>query len=464
MPQLLLIQNHGEAPIEAYTTLGYSSSRNSDVEGIIGQFGTGNKLGITLCLRAGLPVWVYCGNTRLEFKVEPDTVDDMGDTPVNHVVYRKGGAKKWTRTGWTLDWGAIDWTNVGMALREFISNAIDRTLKDGGENNLSVKIVDESDRRAKAGVTRVFVEANDEVREYFGQLGKRFLHFSDNPDEAKPQLLHKRGRNITGKGAMIYREGVLIRELAHYDDSEFDYNFAKGEIAIDESRNMGDYQLKLACSQKLGSADAATLSRVFRNELSGVKTFESSFDQDVIFGGYYREPSEEQKETWSQAWEAAAGEDAVVCDNKFSLDYVEKKGHKARAVISGWAKSISKVVKSADDVLTTGEKSGREKVPATHFAEAALDWAWDLVELLGLNGQKEKPQVFCFKQLSSAASQTHGYADSEGVHFHLDIANDGVNNELKKTALEEVAHWVTGATDNSRDFQNFFIDAIVAMA
>jgi hypothetical protein len=30
-----------------------------------------------------------------------------------------------------------------------------------------------------------------------------------------------------------------------------------------------------------------------------------------------------------------------------------------------------------------------------------------------------------------------------------------------QTALEEVAHYVTGATDMSRDFQNFLIQVIV---
>lgn len=466
MSQLLLIQNFGEAPLEAYTTLGYSSSRGCDVDGVIGQFGTGNKLGITLCLREGLPVFVYCGTTRLEFKVEPDTINDMGDQEVNHVVYRKGNSKKWTRTGWTLDWGAIDWTSVDMALREFISNAIDRTLKEDKDGqNLSVKIVDDGDRRAKAGVTRIYVEANDEVREYFGQLGKRFLHFSDKPEDAKPQLLAKRGRNIDGQGAMIYREGVFVRELRYYGESQFDYNFAKDEIAIDECRNMSDYQLKIACARKLGTADAATLAGIFRSELAGEKTFESTLDQDYIFGGLYTEPTEEVKETWTRAWEAAAGEGAVVCDNKFSYDYVEKKGHKPRAVSSDWAKSLSKVVKSADDVLTDGEKNGRETVPATPFAEAAVEWAWELVELCGLVHDKEKPPVSCFKQLGSAGGQVNGYCDSkDGVFIHQDIANDGLNNELKKTALEEVAHWITGATDNSRDFQNFFIDAIVSLA
>jgi hypothetical protein len=133
----LLIENQGEAPVEAYTLLGYGSTRNCGVEGTIGQFGSGAQHAINVCLRHNLPVWVYCGNTRLEFALEKEliqdgTVDKDGEpteTEVQHVTYRKDSKQSFTRTGWVLDWGSFDWDDIGMALREFISNAIDRTLE-----------------------------------------------------------------------------------------------------------------------------------------------------------------------------------------------------------------------------------------------------------------------------------------------------------------------------------------------
>jgi len=33
-----------------------------------------------------------------------------------------------------------------------------------------------------------------------------------------------------------------------------------------------------------------------------------------------------------------------------------------------------------------------------------------------------------------------------------------------KVALEELSHFVTGATDNSRDFQNYLLDVAVKLA
>ena len=63
----LLIQNPGIAPVEGYTLLGVSTTRNCGVAGTIGQFGSGAKHAINTLLRAGLRLLIYCGKTRLEF-------------------------------------------------------------------------------------------------------------------------------------------------------------------------------------------------------------------------------------------------------------------------------------------------------------------------------------------------------------------------------------------------------------
>ena len=85
-----------------------------------------------MLLRAGLKVVVYCGKTRLDFQTRDDEIDDgLIRKPVKRVMCKMGGTS--TRTidlGWVLDFGAIDWTDLGMALREFVSNAIDRTLRE----------------------------------------------------------------------------------------------------------------------------------------------------------------------------------------------------------------------------------------------------------------------------------------------------------------------------------------------
>lgn len=464
MPEnYLLIENNGVAPIEGYTVLGLSTTRDDDTPGTIGQFGSGSKHAINVCLRNNLKVWVYCGKTRLEFGTEYEEVNDgLTTKEVWYVVYRKGN-NDWKRTGWVLDFGVLDWCDTGMALRELISNAIDRTLREPGgfaENHLGIKTVTEKERRAKDGTTRVYVELNEDVREYFGKLGKHFLHFSDNPKTAKPGVYSKSGRCPTGgEGAAIYREGVYVRTLE--GTSLYDYNFSTDELKIDECRNSSDYHVKAAIARKLGNADAATLASIFRAGMRGEQTIETELDQDYVFGHYGSTPTETQKETWTRAWDAAAGSDTVLCDDEFSRQYVAKKGHKPRIIPNKWARSLKKIgVKKADDILNADEKAGRTILDATPDAQAAIDWAWELFEVTELVGGKEKPPVHCFQEITKAGASNSGFYKDGECFIHIDIANDGQNKELKKTALEEVAHYITGATDNSVDFQNFFIDFI----
>jgi len=462
--EYLLIQNQGEAPVEGYTVLGYSSTRNCGVSGTIGQFGSGSKHAINLALRHGLPVWVYCGKTRLEFSLEKETINDgLRDDTVYHVTYSKnGGAYK--RAGWILDFGVLDWDGIEMGLRELISNAIDRTIKEellvGGDlhqahsaGRLSIKIVDDSDRRAKSGFTRIYIALNDEVREYFGGLHKNFLHFSDNPEHAEPCLIPK----DEPSPARIYRAGVFVREMD--SDSLFDYNFDVDEIKIDECRNSSDYAVKAACARKLKNAEAPQLKVVFDAQVQGIETVESNFDEDYLtnFGSL----TETQQDRWTTAWQASAGAEAIVCDSGFAKDYVEKKGHPTQLVKPNWSKALRRAgVRSADDVLSIDEQRGRTRTEPTEEAISASEWAWDVFELAGLTGDREKPPIFGFQEVMKAESKTNGFCDNDGVHYHVDIAG----TMLKKVALEEVAHWITGATDNSRDFQDFFINTLVQLA
>ena len=53
--------------------------------------------------------------------------------------------------------------------------------------------------------------------------------------------------------------------------------------------------------------------------------------------------------------------------------------------------------------------------------------------------------------------------------INSDLAPTGVadvlslSERLLKVALEEIAHYVTGATDNSREFQNYVLDVAITM-
>jgi len=184
-------------------------------------------------------------------------------------VQFSGTSTKKVDLGWVLDFGAIDWTELGMALREFVSNAIDRTLREESaqfeaairEGRLAVRKVPDTEVRAKSGYTRVFVTTNAEIDRYLEELPKRFLHFSDRPGDVKQRLLPKADRNLTEmKTAMVYREGVFVRELTEQQAASlYDYNFLTREIQLDESRNSSEYDVRAICARALRVATADEL-------------------------------------------------------------------------------------------------------------------------------------------------------------------------------------------------------------
>jgi major membrane immunogen (membrane-anchored lipoprotein) len=92
------------------------------------------------------------------------------------------------------------------------------------------------------------------------------------------------------------------------------------------------------------------------------------------------------------------------------------------------------------------------------------------VQSCGLDNGKDKPPVKCFTSILDAGVMLNGYYRDGVVYITADLAPAGVadvaqlSDRLLKVAMEEVAHYVTGATDNSRDFQDYLLDLAVKLS
>src|SRR5437016_2215774 len=173
MPAYLKIENVGVCPPEGFTVLGVSLADTSTNEVVIGQFGSGNKHAVAVLLRHDLSPVVFAGTLKLEFGTRPQTVADSQATKeFARVVVKHGGTDPITGAsrsstedlGFVLDYGKQDWQEVAVALREFVSNAIDRSIREKGDwSGVKVEIVDEAQVRARRDHTRVFVPMNAEI-------------------------------------------------------------------------------------------------------------------------------------------------------------------------------------------------------------------------------------------------------------------------------------------------------------
>ena len=242
----------------------------------------------------------------------------------------------------------------------------------------------------------MFVEVNPDVQRFYGELPRRFLHFSGQPPLVKESLLPKADRNLNGKRtAMIYKEGVLVREIEEEEEaSVYDYNFHDGELRLDESRNSSEYEIKGAAARLFRKATAQQLAPVFKSLVAQEQTYEATFDS-YYMAPSYSDPEPEQKEAWQQAWELAAGPNAVLCDASLghTAEFVEKKGFRPKPTKApSWISAAARCgVKTAASVLDGHESNGKQILPATNAAIEAVDIVWSWLQQVNMTQGKKKP-------------------------------------------------------------------------
>lgn len=521
MAAYLKIENPGVAPSEAFTLLGASTKRASENGQTIGKFGSGNKHGVAVMLRHRLNPVVFAGNLKLEFGTRSQGVDTgISQHQFERVFVKYGGkdAQGVNRSstedlGFVLEYGATDWLGVDLALREFISNSIDRAIDEGEhafasqfcqnktsefvaaakqrgteENaewleamktyresatdykNVVVEVVNDSQVRAKAGFTRVFIPLSQEVFLFYNNLGKWFLHFSE-PESLKLTILPKKDRNFDGRqAAVIYRRGVRVREFTSSDvPSLFDYNLES--LQLDESRKVDDWNVLYHASEALSRGDESNIIRLWQSFLDDQIVdkvyWEHSFNSYGLESGLSR-----SKEVWASAFQKVAGENAVVSTKKGG-EMAARKGFKVIEVPESFVAVAEKTgILTPSKVLTQDDREGRDIFDATPDADAAVDFAWDVVTKYNVANGRTRPAVKTFRKIMEGGSQTLGFYRDNTVFINQDIAGHGsltlgwhgMSQQLLVTAMEEVTHHVTGSVDGARDFQDFLLNLTVYMA
>ena len=484
MPAFLKIENIGVCPPEGFTVFGISLADTSSNTGVIGQFGSGNKHACAVLLRNELSPVVFAGTLKLEFGTRPQIVSDTQATKeFNRVVVKYGGTdaggvsrSSTEDLGFVLDYGKQDWHEIALALREFVSNAIDRSIREVGDwSTVKIEIVNEAQVRAKSGYTRVFVPLNADVLQFYNDLGKWFLHFSE-PKSLDRAILPKANRNLGDrKAAVIYRRGVRVREFQSSEtESLFDYNL--NDLRIDESRQASDWDVRHGAGKALADADKATLAILFDRLLNSDKhAWEFGFDIYSLQPSYGdgTDAVLRRQTNWQEAFSQVAGEHAVLT-GKGSVNQLERKGFTPVLAPENLVSAAAAYgLQTSASVLSADELSGREITAATADAQTSVDFVWELLEEIGLTNGKEKPPVRSFTSILDGGTMLNGYYRDGVVFINRDlggsgtlaVSHDALSDRLVKVALEELAHYVTnGATDNSRDFQDYVLEVAVKLA
>jgi hypothetical protein len=374
-----------------------------------------------------------------------------------------GTSQKTEELSVTLGYGVADWPTVYFSLREYVSNAIDACFEAGMnvyqmKNNVEVEVVSESQVRAAGGRTRVFVPLTPEIQAFYDDIGKWFLHFSDDKLVTRA-ILPKSDRNTGNrKVAVIYRRGVYVREfLADDRPSIFDYNL--NDLVLNESRTASDWDVKHACARALGAADQHDIAKVFAAMAEGKDRWEITFDSYGLSPGHCT-PQELDtiKETWQAAFGTVMGNSGVLMSNNRSeiASAVLAKGYIPLCTPAlGWIEAGEEMgIRSVSKVLSADDMDGRTLSDATPDAIAMRDWVWGLVERFDMANGKSRPEVGCYYKHMMAGTESIGLYKDGTVFVHTDIAT-GKPDLLRWCMVEECAHHATGAGDLSRDLQTW---------
>jgi hypothetical protein len=228
------------------------------------------------------------------------------------------------------------------------------------------------------------------------------------------------------------------------------------------------------CGRALASADRGILARLFCRLLNSDRPV-----WELGFNAYSLQPAHQdsaedvtrRRRNWREAFAQVAGDEAVLT-GAGTADQLRRKGYRPVVAPEGLVNAAERYgLQTPAKVLSADELSGREITEATPDAQAAVDLVWELLEGAGLTNGKEKPPVRCFTSILDGGVMLNGYYRDGEVFINSDLAGSAylaggrqaLPDRLVKVALEECAHHVTGATDNSRDFQDYLLDLAVRL-
>jgi hypothetical protein len=164
---------------------------------------------------------------------------------------------------------------------------------------------------------------------------------------------------------------------------------------------------------------------------------------------------------------------SLALTDKASVEQLERKGFKPIKAPENLVNAAALYgLQTPALVLSADELLGREITDPTPDAQAAVDLVWELLENVGLTNGKSKPPTKCFSSSLDGGVMLNGYYRDGEVFINSDLAGSAsvmggrqaLSDRLLKVALEECVHFVTGAQDNSRDFQDFLLDLAVKLA
>lgn len=419
----LLIENNGEITEDALTLMGGSTKREDSSK--LGHFGSGNKYTIAALLRKGLNFRIFGGLNEQIIQIRPYS-------------YRGTNLQKifinGKETSLTVQMGP-DWEEIWMCIREWVQNA-----KDEGGMNIVPNI---ENIEPKEGKTRCYIEINDEIQDVIDNWDLYFTF--DRVDAVSETHSGQIFPNLAQEdNLIIFSRGIKCTSFTRLP-SLYHYN---GDIEMNESRIIKhEWKAKELCNHLLSETNN---EKVIYNVLENASK-ELMYERTVW-------------DTWlsqtrlSDTWRKVIGDKKIIVSELAGWYIEEQQRYDCFLVCENLCKKINK---QFPEITIFGITDlGDDRTPRK---EVELDKKKEFL-LKECNRFFEECQYkveYPIKVVRFKDAEVLGLADNGTIYISEKCFDRG-KKELVSAIIEENEHLKTGYKDNSRAFQNHWINLYIS--
>lgn len=421
--QFIKIESKGIIDQNAFILLGASTKREDGTK--IGFFGSGLKYSIAFLLRKQIEFRVFAEYREIKFNTKPTAFREKSFDVI---------CINEQETSMTTEMG-IDW-EPWFVLREIYCNALD-------EGESAISTVNEDEVLPIEDKTVFYILVTPEFRAI---LNDWKLYFS----ERRKDILHqdKDGSRIFAGGdkLIVYRKGI---RCLFGDNQKCLFNYDLQWVEINESRTIkSEWSFKWDLCRRLQQMKN---HNVIAQILNGVN--------DVWEKGLGWDCSTDE---YSEAWlEVINNKTLVPYENagfwdeylkKDPMDYIIIPGTLVKGLKTRFAEKV-RVIGDVDGVSGTGEF---KLIPSlSKRQQSLLDDSVDFLKGAGYEVQ------YPIKVVDFTAKDLLGQAKDKTILLSVKLFEKG-RRELVAGIIEEQEHLVTGFSDETRAFQNHFINKYIS--
>lgn len=413
----LKIQNNGELDIRLVSLMGGTTKSNKPE--LIGNFGSGLKYTIAYLLRSNLAFKIFIGAKEVKITTKREQI--RGE--VFDIIYVDG-----ERTSITSNMGR-DW-KAWMIIRELWSNALD----EGG----SIRDIVYDECSGSENTTTFFIQVDNQINEVIENWEKYFIH-DRNPVGISGDGKYK---VYPGGGELrLYKQGVLIHCLQN-QPSMFSYDYSEAEL--NELREYKD-NVSMLVVRALACATPEVVKYFLENINDSVYEGGKTIDWDW---GYL---------PWSDSWTSTIGKAKLI--TRKVIDAHNERGMPIDEM--GYIVVPEPVYKA---LTTRFEGIGALRI-AKHGGEFYEQYDSECERMINKGlailetcNYKFHPDLdFRYGYFENKKVQAQVFLDEKIICVDIKMLQKPLS-DVVAMLIEENEHFMTGFHDETREFQQHFIN------